>query len=101
MVDAKAGMSERLIGFPTTWAPSSPLPDGFTQVWPADPLRAILGVTGFSIHSIVSSRRVKMVVLQLFKAWCEVMRHEAEKREAAYQAWLSWVRYLVPVEEWG
>ncbi len=94
-------MSERLIGFPTTWTPSSPLPDGFVQVWPADPLRAILGVTGFSIHDIVASQRIQAIVLQLFKAWREVARHDADKRETAYQAWLSWVKYLVPVEEWG
>ena len=94
-------MSERLIGFPTAWMPSDPFPQEIVRAWPFSPLRAILGVTGMTIHQLVASRTTKATVLGLFKAWREIERCEIADREKAYLEWLSWVKYLVPVEEWG
>ena len=94
-------MSERLIGFPTTWTPSSPSPVEITRTWPSTPLQAILAVTGLTIHHLVMSTTVKAVAFQLYKAWREIERDEDAEREEAYRAWLKWVKYLVPVEAWG
>lgn len=94
-------MSERLIGFPTTWTPSSPFPDGVIQVWPAAPLRAILSVTGLTIHQIVTSGKAKAIIFQLFREWKAIERRDIVKREKFYLKWLLWVKHLVPIEEWG
>ena len=94
-------MSERLIGFPTTWTPSSSPSHEIIRVWQTTPLRAILRVTGLTIHQLVVSKKAKAITFQLFLEWKAIERHDIAKREEFYLKWLLWVKDLVPVEEWG
>ena len=84
-----------IVGFPTRWELAHPSPVEILRLWPAAPLRAILSVTGLTIHQLVQFQQAKAVTFQLFKAWREVERREDSRWAEKIAAYWEWVRFYV------